>query len=93
MAEQKKQALAYLMFLKQKWCKKIKGHGCPDGRKQHACTAHEDVASLTVATESVFLTVVINDMKSHTRGTMSMGKGAIYSTSAKQKFICHTELY
>ena len=31
---QKKAALKYLMFLKQKQCGKIKGRGCADGRKQ-----------------------------------------------------------
>jgi hypothetical protein len=30
---------------------------------------------------------VHEDMKSHTGGTMSMGKGSIYSTSAKQKLV------
>jgi hypothetical protein len=29
--EQKQEALTYLMFLKQKWCGKIKGCGCADG--------------------------------------------------------------
>lgn len=62
-AEQKEEALAYLMFLNQKWCRKIKGHGCADGRKQRAHTAREDVASLTVATKSVFLTVAINALE------------------------------
>ena len=32
--EEKKAALQYLMFLKQKRCGKIKGRGCADGRKQ-----------------------------------------------------------
>ena len=32
--EQKKEALGYLMFLKKKWCGKIKGWGCADRRKQ-----------------------------------------------------------
>ena len=31
---QKKAALKYLMFLKQKQCGKIKGRGCANGRKQ-----------------------------------------------------------
>ena len=61
--EQKKEALAYLMFLKQKWCGKIKGHGCADGRKQHAHIACEDAASPTVATQSVFLTAMINALE------------------------------
>jgi hypothetical protein len=57
---QKWEALAYLMFLKWKRCGKIKGHGCADGRKQRAYTARKDAVSPTVATESVFLTMVID---------------------------------
>jgi hypothetical protein len=60
---QKQEALAYLMFLKQKRCGKIKGRGCADGRKQRAYTSREDAASPTVATESVFLTTVIDALE------------------------------
>jgi hypothetical protein len=61
--EQKQEALAYLMFLKRKRCGKIKGRGCADGRKQRAYTAREDAASPTVATESIFLTAVIDALE------------------------------
>lgn len=61
--EQKREALAYLMFLKRKRGGKIKGRGCADGRKQRAYTAKEDAASPTVATEAVFLTAVIDAME------------------------------
>ncbi|MDG7001629.1 MAG: hypothetical protein JRN15_21230, partial [Nitrososphaerota archaeon] len=61
--EQKKEALAYLMFLKRKRGGKIKGRGCADGRKQRAYTAKEDAASPTVANEAVFLTAVIDAME------------------------------
>jgi hypothetical protein len=53
---QKREALvAYLMFLKQKRCGKIKGHECTNSQKQRAYTALEDATLHTVATESVFL--------------------------------------
>jgi hypothetical protein len=61
--EQKQEALAYLMFLKQKRCGKSKGRGCADGRKQRAYTAREDAASPTVATESIFLMAVIDALE------------------------------
>lgn len=32
--EDKKSALSYLMFLKEKCCGKIKGHGCANSHKQ-----------------------------------------------------------
>ena len=61
--EQKKEALAYLMFLKRKRGGKIKGRGCADGWKQRAYTAKEDAASPTVANEAMFLTAVIEAME------------------------------
>jgi hypothetical protein len=63
--EQKQEALAYLMFLKRKWCGKIKGHGCADGHKQHAYTSPEDAASPTIATKSIFLIAVIDALEGH----------------------------
>jgi hypothetical protein len=63
--EEWRKALAYLMFLKQKRCGKVKGHGCADGRKQRRYTDQADVASPTVATEAVFLTAVIDALENH----------------------------
>ena len=54
---QKREALAYLMFLK---CKR---GGCTDGLKQRVYTAKEDASSPTIATEAVFLTAVIDAME------------------------------
>jgi hypothetical protein len=38
----------------------VKGRGCADGRKQRKYIAKEDASSPTVATESVFITAVID---------------------------------
>ena len=61
--EQRKEALAYLMFLKRKRCGKIKGRGCADGRKQRAYITKEDSTAPMVSTEAVFLTAVIDAME------------------------------
>ena len=61
--EQRKEALAYLMFLKRKRCGKIKGRGCADGRKQRAYITKEDSTAPTVSTEAVFLTAVVDAME------------------------------
>ena len=61
--EQRKQALAYLMFLKRKRCGKIKGRGCADGRKQRAYITKEDSTAPTVSTEAVFFMAVIDAME------------------------------
>ena len=61
---QKKNALGYLMFLKQKRTGQIKGWGCADGWKQCLYTPKDDASSPTVATESVLLSCV-TDAKEH----------------------------
>eukprot|EP00957_Ditylum_brightwellii_P192396 14647167-Ditylum_brightwellii.AAC.1 len=48
------------MFLKEKWCGRIKGRTCADGRKQQDTIPKEDAASPTVSTEAVILTSVID---------------------------------
>ena len=42
---QKKAALKYLMFLKQKQCGKIKGRGCADGQKQWMYKSKDEMSS------------------------------------------------
>jgi Reverse transcriptase (RNA-dependent DNA polymerase) len=60
---EKKKALEYLMFLKEKCTGKIKGHGCADSQKQRLHTAKEDACSPTVSIESVMLTSVIDALE------------------------------
>jgi uncharacterized protein YeaC (DUF1315 family) len=57
--EQKRHALQYLMYLKQKRCGRIKARGCADGRKQHLYKSKDETSSPTVSTEAVFLTSII----------------------------------
>ena len=57
---QKKNALGYRMFLKQKRTGQIKGRGCADGRKQRLYTPKNEASSPTVATESVLLSCAID---------------------------------
>jgi hypothetical protein len=53
--QEKKAALPYLMFLKEKRTGQIKGRGCADGRKQRVDIPKEEASSPTVAVESVLL--------------------------------------
>jgi Reverse transcriptase (RNA-dependent DNA polymerase)/Zinc knuckle len=57
---EKREALPYLMFLKQKRSGQIKGRGCADGRRQRLYSKKEDASSPTVAIESVFITSIID---------------------------------
>ena len=61
--EQRKEALAYLMFLKRKRCGKVKGRGCADGRKQRVYIAKEESTTPTASTDAVFLTVLIDALE------------------------------
>eukprot|EP00978_Attheya_sp_CCMP212_P031313 scaffold117901_cov29-Attheya_sp.AAC.1 len=58
--DEKRAALHYLMFIKQKRCDRIKARGCADGRKQREHTTKEEASSPTVAIESLVLTCVID---------------------------------
>ena len=59
-AAQRRTALKYLMFLKQKRDDSIKGRGCADGRTQRLYKSKDETSSPTIATESLFLLCVIN---------------------------------
>jgi hypothetical protein len=58
--DEKRAALQYLMFLKQKRNGTIKGRGCADGRKQRDYTTKEEASSPTVAVEALLLSCVID---------------------------------
>ena len=57
---QKKAALRYLMFLKQKRCGRIKGRGCADGRKQRLWKNKDETSSPTISVEALFITCLID---------------------------------
>jgi hypothetical protein len=62
--DKKKKALSLLMFLKEKRDSLVKARMCADGRKQKDGTwAKQDTTSPPVATESVFITIVIDAHK------------------------------
>ena len=57
--KERQEALASLIFLKEKRDGTIKARACEDGRKQGEITAEEEAASPTVSLESVFITCAI----------------------------------
>jgi hypothetical protein len=61
--KQKRKALKYLMFLKEKRCGRIKGRGCADGRKQHLYKTKEETSSPTVSIEAVLFSCMIDAME------------------------------
>ena len=63
---EKRAALQYLMFLKQKRNGIIKGRGCADGCKQRLYMDKDQVSAPTVATESLLLTCLVDAMENRT---------------------------
>jgi hypothetical protein len=58
--KERRDSLLYLMFLKEKRCGLIKGHGYADGQKQRDYLTKEETSPPTVAIESVMLSCVID---------------------------------
>ena len=58
--EQRVKAISSLVFLKEKRDGTIKGRACAIGTPQRACIRKEDAASPICATESVFITLVVD---------------------------------
>jgi len=58
--DQRRAALRYLMFLKEKRCGTIKGRGCADGRKQRIYKTKDETSSPTLSNEALFLSCLID---------------------------------
>jgi len=58
--EERKKALRYLMFLKERQDRTIKARGCKDGRLQRIYTDKEDTSSPTVSIEAMMLMCAID---------------------------------
>lgn len=61
--EQRARAIASLMFLKEKRNGDIKGRACADGRPQREEFEKADATSPTIATESIFLTGLVDALE------------------------------
>jgi hypothetical protein len=87
---ERKGALRYLMFLKEKRCGTIKGRGCADGRSQREYMSKEETSSLTVATEALILTCVIDAMEGRDVATCGI-PGAFMRSDVKGKVVIKLE--
>jgi hypothetical protein len=70
--EEKRRALRYLMFLKQKRCGMIKGRGCVDGRPQRLWKTKAETTSPTVSIESLFISCMIDAMEGRDVATIDI---------------------
>ena len=69
---QKRKALKYLMFLKEKRCGRIKGRGCADGRKQRLYKTKEETSSPTVSIEAILFSCMIDAMEGRDVATLDI---------------------
>ena len=70
--KQRKEALAYIMFLKSKTCGQVKARGCLDGRIQWFKFAHHESTSSVVSTDAVFLTGLVDAKEKRVVKTMDV---------------------
>ena len=88
--DQKRAALRYLMFLKQKRCGRIKGRGCADGRKQKVYKTKEETSSPTIHVEALFLSCMIDAMENRNVVTLDI-PGAFMQADIDE--IVHVKLH
>jgi hypothetical protein len=89
-AEERKGALRYLMFLKEKRCGTIKGCGCADGRKQRDYMTKQETSSPTVATDALLLFCVIDAVEERDFATCDI-PGAFMQSDMKGKAVMKLE--
>jgi hypothetical protein len=87
---ERKGALRYLMFLKEKRTGQIKGRGCADGRFQREYMSKEETSSPTVATEALILSCVIDAIEERDVATCDI-PGAFMQSDMKGKVIMKLE--
>ena len=56
-------ALGYLLFLKQKWCGKVKARGCVDGRPQRLYITKEQSTTPTISLHTLMGTCLVNALE------------------------------
>jgi hypothetical protein len=88
--EERKGALRYLMFLKEKRCGTIKGRGCTDGRPQRDYMSKKETSSPRVATEALILSCVIDAVEGRDVATCDI-PGAFMQSDMKGKVVMKLE--
>jgi hypothetical protein len=83
---ERKGALRYLMFLKEKRCGTIKGRGCADGRPQRDYMSKQETSLPTVATEALILPCVIDAIEERDVATCDI-PGAFMQSDRKDKVV------
>ena len=77
--DDRRKALNYLMYLKQKRCGRIKARGCADGRKQRVYKGKDETSSPTVSTEALFLSCVIDGQEGRQVATVDIPGAFMHS--------------
>ena len=82
-ADQKKKAIASLMFLTEKQDGTIKARQCTDGRKKRAYTDKCNSASPTVSNEAIYITCAIDAKEKRDVAVVYLPDAFLYATNDK----------
>jgi len=82
-----KASLPYLMLLKRKRCRKIKGRGCADGRKQREFISREEASSPTVSTHALMATCLIDAIEGRDVATADIPGAFLQATMDDDVYI------
>ena len=85
--QQKRDAIASLMFLKEKRDGQIKGRGCADGRKQRDNINKEDATSPTASNEALFLTALIAAMEGRDVGCFDIPGAFLHAETDEEVYM------
>jgi hypothetical protein len=89
--EQRERVLKYLMYLKEKRDRKIKGRGCDDGRPQRLWTDKHESSSPTAALESLMISSTIDAAERRDIATIDI-PGAFLQTDQDENEEIHVKL-
>ena len=82
--DEKKYAIASLIFLTEKRDYTIKARQCADGGKQCDYMMKEDSTLLTVSTESIFLTSVINTRENRETAVVELPEAFLHAENDQE---------
>ena len=78
--EERTKALKYLMYLKEKRDRRIKGRGCADRRPQQIYTKKIDASSPTASLSAIMLTYVIDAFERRDFTTANLPGALLYTS-------------
>ena len=90
--EERVRALKYLMYLKEKRDRKVKGRGCADRRPQQLYTNKNETSSPTAALPAIMLTCTIDAFEKRDIATVDIPGVSLQTKISKEEHDVHVIL-